>query len=87
MTGLEHALCALSFFRHRHGRDPRYKASKRPLAAQQTIGHHRRYCEMVRIHIRSARTKGFHGSIRKAVEERAQEKACSQHGAVRPEAS
>ncbi|MGE0680018.1 MAG: hypothetical protein AB7P69_03770 [Candidatus Binatia bacterium] len=62
--GLEDALCALSYYRHRHDREPLYKRSK---SAVRLVSHARLYRRQARDYIRAARAKGFRGSIRAAL--------------------
>jgi len=63
--GLTKALCALSFFKQRHGRIPRYKKSKRRVPVM--VSHYREYARVTRRYIQEARRAGFRGSIVKAV--------------------
>lgn len=66
--GLECALIALSFFRHRHDRVPRYKnPSKRH--ADLTVSCRSNNVRIARKYIRRARAVGWRGSIVKAVTE------------------
>jgi len=66
LTGLEYALCALSFFRNRHGTRSRYKhPSKRHEG--MTVPVYRDYVRNAREYVRLARDAGWRGSIRKAM--------------------
>jgi hypothetical protein len=65
--GLTHALCALSYFRHRHDRSPRYKKAKGARKQAITVGHYCEYIRVARDYIRQAREVGFRGSIPEAI--------------------
>ena len=59
--GLKYALCALSFFKTRHGRKPRFKNSKRKVV--RTISCYKDNIRMARGYIVKARIAGWRGSI------------------------
>lgn len=63
MTGLQYALCALSFFRHRHDRRPRFKRPKRSWNIRQTTSQASEYRSIARDFIGQARAAGFRGSV------------------------
>ena len=48
----KYALCALSFFRHRWDKEPRYKTSTRK---QQSVTKHTERCQTARRYIKKAR--------------------------------
>lgn len=64
-SGLQSALCALSFFRHRHDSRPRYKKSRRSNVPMVPVN--REYVRVAREFISEARRKGFKGSIIEAL--------------------
>lgn len=74
--GLQHALCALSFFHSRHSRDPRFKKDKKiasllkknQINQIRTVSHYREWVRMARVFSCKAREAGWKGSIIKAVE-------------------
>jgi hypothetical protein len=65
--GLQHALCALSYFNHRHDRKLLFKKAKGARKQALTVGHYREYVRVARDYIRRAREAGFRGSIPEAV--------------------
>ncbi|RMH32105.1 MAG: hypothetical protein D6690_14740 [Nitrospirae bacterium] len=65
-TGLEYALLALSFFRHRHDRIPLYRNPKRK--RQVYVSRYAESCRIAREYIRLAREQGWRGSIRDALD-------------------
>lgn len=59
------ALCALSYYRHRHDTRPLFKSGRR--AAQRVPVDRTRYVARAREYIAQARALGFRGSIRAAL--------------------
>jgi hypothetical protein len=69
LTGAEAALCALSFFRHRHDHQPLYKRAKRRHHQRQTRALFSDYVQLSRQYIKQARAAGFRASFMQAAEE------------------
>lgn len=69
LTGAEAALCAFSFFRHRHDRAPLYKRANRRHHQRQTRALFADYVRLSRQYIKDARAAGFRGSFMQAAEE------------------
>jgi len=65
--GLRYACCAISFFRGRHAKRPRYKKPS-PRNADKTVSCYREYSRMVRRYVRLAREAGWRGSVKDAVQ-------------------
>ena len=65
-SGLKHALCALSFFRARNQRAPRF-AHATGAKRLQTVSRRADRARAARRHIALARKHGFRGSIRAAL--------------------
>ena len=63
---LKFALCALSFFRARHKKKPRFKSSKRT----EMVSTYKDNARMARIFIDRARRTGWRGSIVEAIKEK-----------------
>ena len=63
MTGAHHALCANSFFRHRHDRVKRFKAAKKPSNQRQTVSVNHDYVRLARHHVTEARRLDYHGTF------------------------
>jgi hypothetical protein len=61
--GLCYALCALSFFRARRDKRPRFKKATRLHNAAQTIPYRKEAVHMARKYIKLAREAGFKGSV------------------------
>lgn len=59
--GLEYALCALAFYRHRNDRRPMYRKSKRTKVPM--VSDRDRYAAMCRSYVRKARAFGWRGSV------------------------
>jgi hypothetical protein len=66
-VGLQDALCALSFFRHRHDKRPRFKKPTRRRNQEKMVSQYREYARIARDYIRLARQAGWRGSIIEAV--------------------
>ena len=69
LTGAEAALCALSFFRHRHGTQPRFKKPKRRRRTTEVKVSRADYVCIARDYIRQARISEFRGSFLDAAKE------------------
>ena len=65
LPGLVSALCALSFFRHRHDTRQVYKTGRRSTLRVKV--NRADYVAIAREHIRRARQAGWRGSIRQAL--------------------
>lgn len=65
--GLKEALCALSFFRGRNESVSRYKKARTKRGKAQRVTHYPEAVRMARMYIGRARSKGWRGSIVKAV--------------------
>lgn len=63
------ALCALSFFRRRHVRLPKYKKAKSRKRQQETIGNYAECARLSRHYIARARNAGWSGSVIGAIME------------------
>lgn len=63
IPGLQDALIALSFFRHRNDRVSRFMKAKKKHNQVQTKSTRREYVRTARDHIRKARELGWKGSI------------------------
>lgn len=61
--GFMYASCAMSFFRNRHGKKPRFKKSKR----NYDVPVYKDHVRMVRHFIRKAREAGFVGSVKERI--------------------
>ena len=72
--GLQHALCALSFFRHRHDKRPQFKKPTRRRNQGKTVSQYREYVRIARDYIRLAREAGWRGSIIEVVLKRGGER-------------
>ena len=66
MPGLQDALVALSYFRHRHDKTPRFRKRKKG-KENPGVGHFPEMIRHARDHIRKARELGWRGSIREAL--------------------
>jgi hypothetical protein len=62
---LKYALCALSFFRNRHNRRPRFKNPKRYSA--RTVSCLSQNVRMARLYVSKARKAGWRGSVIEAI--------------------
>lgn len=67
MTGLDYAICAWSFFHHRHDTRPRFKHASTRHNRGQVLPVYREYTSSARYYIKLARESGFRGSIRDAI--------------------
>ncbi len=63
LSGPDCALCALSFFRHRHDRRPRYKNPSKKSNREKTVSNFSSYSQIIREYIQEAREKGFKGKV------------------------
>lgn len=61
--GQKYALCAISFFRARHGQKPRYKNATRKRNAIETVPVYQESVRMSRHFIALARKHGFKGFV------------------------
>jgi hypothetical protein len=68
MTGAHHALCAYSYFRHRHDRVKRFKRARKPNHQRQFVSQFGQMVRMARFHIVEARKLGFRGTFIQAAE-------------------
>jgi hypothetical protein len=68
MTGAHHALCANSYFRHRHDRVKRFKNPRIPNNRRQFVSQFGEMARMARYHIAEARKLGFRGTFLQAAE-------------------
>lgn len=64
---LKHALIALSFFRSRNQRAPRFAHATRRHNQEQTVSRRAERVKAARAHIRLARQHGWRGSITAAI--------------------
>lgn len=65
--GLKYALCALSYFKSRHGKRPMFKAAKKRSNQARMVCLYEPHVYMAREYIRRARAAGWRGSVREAV--------------------
>lgn len=68
MTGAHHALCANSYYRHRHDRVKRFKRAKKAQHQRQFVSQFGEMVRMARYHISEARKLGFRGTFIQAAE-------------------
>jgi hypothetical protein len=69
LTGPQAALCALSFFRARHGTRALFKHPRKKHHVARRVSVNREYVAMARRFLKQARTAGFRGSFLEAVNE------------------
>ena len=62
-AGLKFALLAMSFYRGRHGRRPRFANPTRRTNRLKTVSVYDRYCQLSRAYIVRARAAGFRGQV------------------------
>ena len=65
--GLRYALCALSFFRHRWDKVPRFKNASRRRNQEKKVSCYGEYVRVTRDYVRRAREAGWRGSVIEAV--------------------